>query len=248
MKSGSLRSAASVVAASKGVVFDLDGTLVDSLRDIAEACNRGLELLGIEPHPVSAYRYLVGEGVPKLCERALGGRHSRLLPRLIDLVRVHYRSSALVYTRPYAGVAEVVRVLAERGVRLGVLSNKPHLLTQRVTRAFWGKRHVSDGSVSDGSVKDDSVASKSAEVFAPILGHRVDVPRKPDPTSLLEIAAAWGLAPGEIVLVGDTPTDWYTAEAAGSAHVGVTWGFRTAADLREAGARVLADTPGALIG
>ena len=118
-------------------VLDLDGTLVDSLGDIAAALNHCLELLGLETFPIQSYRYMVGEGVPKLCERALGQTHPHLVGRLAELVRPYYRTRVVDQTRPYPGVVELVERLRSAGVRLAVLSNKPHELTVRVVRTFW---------------------------------------------------------------------------------------------------------------
>jgi len=201
-------------------VFDLDGTLVDSLQDIGETANECLELLGIPTHPVSTYRYMVGEGFVSLCERALAGRHPELHDRMIELARARYRTRALRHTRPYAGVPGLVHAVLQAGMRAAVLSNKPHDMTARIVEHYWG----------DGE-------------FGIVLGHRPPTPRKPDPTSLLAICAQLGAAPGETVLVGDTPTDVHTARAAEAQCIAVTWGFRTRADLVEAGAEHIVDTP-----
>ena len=201
-------------------IFDLDGTLVDSLVDIAEAMNECLELLGLEPRPLGDYRYMVGEGVPVLCRRALGNTHPQLIERLTELARARYRIRPLRYTQPYPGVPELVQRLNSRGVKLAVLSNKPHELSNRVVRAFW----------PNGP-------------FARIQGYVEEELRKPDPHYVLRICDSLGVHPTQTWLVGDTPTDIETAQRAGAIGVGITWGFRTRADLEAAGARYIVDRP-----
>jgi phosphoglycolate phosphatase len=206
------------------IVFDLDGTLVDSLRDIGESLNWCLELLGVDARPISSYQYMVGEGVPTLCRRAIGPSHPHLVDRLIELARPLYRTRVVVHTRPYPGIADLVAALRERGVPLGVLSNKPHDLTLRVIDAFW----------PDGT-------------FAARQGYVDERYRKPSPHHLLEMCAVLGASPATTWLVGDTPTDIATAKAAGAVPIGVTWGFRTRDDLLSAGAKHLIDAPAALL-
>jgi phosphoglycolate phosphatase len=201
-------------------IFDLDGTLVDSLRDIADALNDCLELLGLPTHPAQRYRYMVGEGVPRLCQRAIGRSHPHLVGRLIELARPRYRTRFLEHTRPYPGVRELVRALYQRGMRLGVLSNKPHEMSQRVVRHFW---------------PDDE--------FARVQGYIEENRRKPDPTYLSAICRALDVPPESACLIGDTPTDVETARNAGTQMVGVTWGFRSRADLEAAGAARIVDEP-----
>ncbi len=205
-------------------VWDLDGTLVDSLRDIAEAANGALELLGLPTRPVAHYRYLVGEGVPKLCSRLLGDAHPEMFARLIELTRARYRARPLVHTRPYPGVPEALRRLRDAGWRLAVLSNKPHPLTVRVVRAFW------------------------PDTFDRVQGYTAEALRKPDPTQLLRLCDVVGIEPARAVLVGDTPTDIETARRAGVRGIGITWGFRTREDLAAAGAGEIVDTPAELVG
>jgi phosphoglycolate phosphatase len=204
----------------RACVFDLDGTLVDSLRDIAVALNRCLDILGLPTYPVERYRYMVGEGVPMLCRRAVGATHPHLVERLAELARPEYRCHLLDHTRPYPGVPELVTRLQRAGLRLGVLSNKPHDLTRRVVNTFW----------PDGT-------------FHAIYGYIEEEHRKPSPFYLLRICAELSIAPADTWVIGDTPTDVETARAAGAIPIGVTWGFRTRADLEAAGARRVVDHP-----
>jgi phosphoglycolate phosphatase len=183
-------------------IFDLDGTLLDSLRDIAEALNECLELLGLRSHPIDRYRYMVGEGVPKLCERALGETRPELVSRLAELARPRYRVRPLRHTRPYAGVVEMTETLRQRGVKLAVLSNKPHALTVQVIRAFWPE-----------------------DTFDIIQGYVEEDRRKPDPHYVRRICGALSVSPGRTCVIGDTPTDIETARRAGA--VGVSLSVRS---------------------
>lgn len=207
------------VPTPKLVVFDLDGTLVDSLRDIAESLNACLDILGLPPWPVDRYRYMVGEGVPMLCRRAIGDSHPHYLSRLIELARPRYRVATLVHTMPYPGIVAAVTTLGQREIRLGVLSNKPHDMTSRIVRHFW-----------------------PGGEFAFVQGYVEEHHRKPDPYYLRRMCESAGVRPEDAVLVGDTPTDVQTAANAGTSMIGVTWGFRTGDDLRAAGVPQLVDT------
>ena len=204
----------------RACVFDLDGTLVDSLQDVAEAVNHCLELLSLPTHRVAEYRYLVGEGIPMLCQRAIGKTHAHLVLRLAELARTFYRTRLLVHTRPYPGVPELILRLRRRGVKLAVLSNKPHDATVRIVEALW-----------------------PPGTFDCIWGYVEEQYRKPSPHYLQRICAALRVLPAETWLVGDTPTDIETARAGGAVGVGITWGFRTSADLEAAGARYIVDRP-----
>ncbi|MGD8452064.1 MAG: HAD family hydrolase [Phycisphaerae bacterium] len=201
-------------------IFDLDGTLVDSLPDIAGALNDCLDLLGLSVRPVEDYRYMVGEGIPMLCRRAIGGTHPHLVNRLAELARARYRIRPLGNTKPYPGVTEMLDRLRSGGTRLAVLSNKPHELTTRIVRTLW---------------PDDR--------FACIQGYVEEHLRKPNPHHVLEICENLGVPPADTWLVGDTPTDVETAVRAGAHCLGVTWGFRTRADLEAGGATHIVDRP-----
>jgi phosphoglycolate phosphatase len=204
-------------------IFDLDGTLVDSLRDIAEALNECLELLGLPTHPIDHYRYMVGEGVPMLCERAVGAAHPHLVNRLIELARPRYRVRPLRHTRPYPGVVEMIARLQRSGFRLAVLSNKPHELTISMIRAFW-----------------------LDHTFDRVQGYTEERYRKPDPHYVFQMCRELAVRPADAVVIGDTPTDMETARRSGANGIGVAWGFRSRADLAGAGSAQVASTPAEL--
>ena len=193
-------------------IFDLDGTLVDSIGDIGGAMNAALAAHGLPQHPIDAYRRFVGDGVQKLVERALGGR-GELAEAVLAEYRREYAERLLATTVPYPGVLDAVDALADRGIALAVLSNKPQLATQRIVAALFPGR------------------------FRVVLGERTGVPRKPDPAAALEIAAALDVAPAATAFVGDTAVDMRTAVAAGMHPIGVLWGFRGRDEITAAGAR-----------
>jgi phosphoglycolate phosphatase len=204
------------------VIFDLDGTLVDSAADVGDAANRVLAAAGHPVHPTASYYRFMGDGVFELMRRALPGNARS--PEAVEVgVRAFFREYEGNWhhqSRPYPGIPELLDGLDERGVRLAVLSNKPH----RFTTAFV-ERFLPDWT------------------FDAVYGQRDGVPRKPDPAGALEIAGKLGLSPESFLFLGDTPTDMKTASAAGMHPVGACWGFRSAGELREAGGRSLIDHP-----
>lgn len=199
----------------KAVIFDLDGTLLDTLDDLADAGNRVLAAAGLPTHPVDRYRYFVGDGVRVLVERILPEslRDGEHIERLMAAFRDDYGRNWHVRTRMYDGVDGMLTALQRRQIPLNILSNKPHDFTRLCVRKFMGQWH-----------------------FSTVLGHRPGTPRKPDPAPALEIAAGIGVPPAEILYLGDTATDMKTARAAGMYAAGALWGFRTAAELEENGA------------
>jgi phosphoglycolate phosphatase len=207
----------------RGVIFDLDGTLVDSLRDIADAMDHVLGELGLPRHTHEQYARFVGEGARILVRRALGERLD-LEEEALAALRARYSSRSLVHTRPYPGIEALLDELAHRSVPTAVLSNKPHAATVQVVGTLF-PRHP----------------------FALVLGDRAGHPRKPSPESAFEIARAFGLAPGEVLFVGDTAIDVGTARAAGMIAVGVEWGMRPRAELERAGAARVITAPGELL-
>lgn len=209
--------------APRAVLFDLDGTLTDTLADIAAAMNRALGLHGLPPFPVDDYRYLVGDGAKKLAERAVRGRVDLQQAVLRDY-QAYYETHNLVATRPYDGVPELLQALDSRGMRLCVLSNKPDADTRRVVRHFFPD-----------------------VPFADVRGQREGVPVKPDPTAALDVARQLDIAPEAFLYLGDTAVDMRCARAAGMRPVGVLWGFRTAEELTASGAERLIQHPMALL-
>jgi phosphoglycolate phosphatase len=205
-----------------GVLFDLDGTLLDTLLDLAHSMNEALDRLGFAGHPVEAYRYFVGEGTDILASRALppASRNERTVARCVAEFLAEYSRRWDEHTRPYPGIPELLDALSARGIRMAILSNKKHELTElAVARLLPAWR------------------------FAAVAGAKADVPRKPDPTAALRLAGELQLPPAEIVYLGDTKTDMQTAVGAGMQPVGALWGFRTEEELRTSGARTVIARP-----
>lgn len=223
---GVMRSGPSGSGRFEAVVFDLDGTLVDSLRDLADSANAALARFGYPEHPLSSYRAFVGEGARLLMERALPGerRDPGTIDALVGAMLEDYSLRREATTVLYRGIAELLDELRDRGLALAILSNKPHDHTLAIAASLLG-----------------------AWPFATVRGSRPEVPRKPDPTGALAIASELGVEPGRCLYLGDTGIDMVTATAAGMYPVGVLWGFRDAEELRASGARRLLAHPAELL-
>lgn len=206
----------------KAALFDLDGTLLDTLRDLGESMNRVLTKHGHPAHEIEAYRQLVGEGVVVLTARALpeGHRTESDIQQTLAEYRLDYERNWNIHTRPYDGIPDMLTAMTARKLALGILSNKPHAMTIECVKGYL-----------------------AAWPFSCIFGQRDQVPRKPDPAGALEAAAAMGVSPREVLYLGDTATDMQTANAAGMFAVGATWGFRPESELRATGAAAIVHHP-----
>jgi phosphoglycolate phosphatase len=211
-------------SASRLIVFDFDGTLADTWRDIATALNRALEEAGLSPLRGPEVRRWIGEGVGPLIERcAPRAWSSPKLERLHARFREHYDALCLETTEPYPGIVECLEALA--GERLAIASNKPGRFLERVLVGLGLKRYF--------------------EVVVP--GDALEV-RKPDPRVLAHIVRSMPAEVGEVWMVGDSSVDVEMGRAFGARTVGCVWGFRGAEELRSAGAEVLVSSPAELPG
>jgi phosphoglycolate phosphatase len=196
----------------RAAIFDLDGTLADTLQTIAAALNHGLTAIDRPTLSLPAVARIVGEGVTMLCRKALDGdadADEALLAALERATRAFYAEHPMLECRLYPGIADMLDGLRDAEVRLAVLSNKPHDLTVATLSGL-------------------GIESR----FVEILGARDDFPRKPDPTSARYLAGRLGVGSERILYVGDTPIDMATAKAARLPVAAVTWGFRSEAELR----------------
>jgi phosphoglycolate phosphatase len=217
------------VSPIKGVIFDLDGTLLDSIEDITAASNRVYGPHGLGVFSIDEMKTLVGDGAEELIRRVFVSRgrpapDDATVASILADYRREYQACWRDHSRPFDGVPELLAELARRGVRTAVLSNKSDIYTERMTSALLpGHR------------------------FDIVRGARPGVPLKPDPAPALAIAAELGLTPAACAFVGDTNVDMQTARAAGMRAVGALWGFRTADELRANGADVLIAAPADLL-
>lgn len=204
----------------KAVVFDMDGTLLDTLEDLADAMNRVLEARGLPVHPVDAYRFFVGSGARNLVLRTLPADRQDLVAECLQGFLKEYEANWKVKTHLYDGVADLLDALTARNIPMAVLTNKPQEFAELCMKAFL-----------------------PAWDFALTLGQMPGVPVKPDPAGPRQVIRHLGVAPEEILYLGDTDVDMRTAVGAGMYPVGVTWGFRTEDELRASGAAVIIDHP-----
>jgi phosphoglycolate phosphatase len=210
----------------KAVIFDLDGTLADTIEDLAGAMNRSLRTRGLPEHDFGEYKLFVGDGFRNLVARALPepSRSEALVQEIWFEAAANYAERCLDMTRPYPGVTELLAALAGRGLALAVLSNKPDDLTKKVTAGLF-----------------------PGTPFGLVRGETAAFPRKPDPASALDACARLGAEPSEALYLGDTGVDMRTARAAGILALGAAWGFRGEAELRAAGADAILERPGNLL-
>jgi phosphoglycolate phosphatase len=207
---------------TRAVLFDLDGTLLDTLDDLADSMNAVLGERDWPRHPTAAYRTFVGAGIETLVARALPAdrRDEQTIAWGVAAMREAYGRRWNRRTRPYEGVEELLEELFARGLKVGILSNKPDDFTRLTTETFLGRWP-----------------------FERVWGIREGIPKKPDPTAALAFAAELSIAPADTFFCGDTDVDMVTACAAGMVPVGVRWGFRGAEELLRAGARYLLSRP-----
>lgn len=207
----------------KAVVFDLDGTLSDSLESIAYTTNLTLARFGLPAFETDRYRYFVGDGTDELLRRALSCLEGEGLT-LFEQVREEYlrlfEEHCMYRVRPYEGIPELLERLRALGIKTSVLSNKPHPRTLDVTEALFGKN-----------------------CFDYVQGQTSGLARKPSPDGVFLIARRLGLRPEELLYAGDTDTDMKTGKAAGAFTVGVLWGFRDRRELEEQHADAVINEP-----
>ncbi len=203
-----------------GVIFDLDGTLADTLRDIADAVNVSVGHFGLPPLPVTRVREFVGDGLSRLMARAGDTDDPDRVTALVARFRDHYRLNYLRHTKLDPGIEDALAQLRRAGCPIGVLSNKPHDFT----------RCICDELLPPGSLVAAAGACDQH-------------PQKPDPTAALLLAQRMERPPGRVVIVGDSATDLNTARNAGMRSVAVTWGFRDRPALEAANPDAIVDRP-----
>jgi len=210
----------------QAVLFDLDGTLLDTLEDLADSMNAALVDLSFPAHPIDAYRFFVGDGMDMLVRRVLpeSARDTNTCARLKAAMEDEYSKRWNAKSRPYPGVPELLDALTQRELPMVILSNKPEAFTLKAVAELLPQWH-----------------------FVIVRGARPEVATKPDPTAAIEIARTLNIAPADFLYLGDTNTDMQTANGAGMYALGAAWGFRPGEELIQSGARRLLQTPGELL-
>ncbi len=210
----------------KLVIFDLDGTLLNSLSDLAEATNFALEKNGFPTHELCKYNYFVGNGVFKLIERALpeDRRDEETLNTVLSDFKEYYAVHSDDTTNVYDGVKETVCALHDKGIKLAVATNKPDEFAKPLIEEIFGG------------------------IFDYVQGSVPELAPKPDPAMALAIMEKLGISPEDALFVGDTNVDIRTGKSAGIETVGCLWGYRTREELEEAGASRIIAKPEELIG
>ncbi|MBO4432209.1 MAG: HAD-IA family hydrolase [Clostridia bacterium] len=209
----------------KAVLFDLDGTLADSLKDLAAATNFAIKKFGFPEREVKAFKYFAGDGMPKMIERALpendNGKDtvSKILPVFMDYYAEHYCDN----TEPYLGMPSLIDALKADNLLVAVVTNKAEIMARKVVEKLYGNR------------------------FDLIIGKREGIPAKPDPTAALIAMKELGVKPQECVFVGDSKMDVKTGVNSGAYPVGVLWGFREKDELIEGGAMSIIKKPEELL-
>jgi len=207
----------------EAVIFDLDGTLINSIDDLADSCNSMLIAYDLPTHEVEAYKYFVGNGIGKLVERALPPEKAAdkdFYEKALSKFKELYNGQVLNKTRAYSGIRETLLKLIEKDVPMAVCTNKPMDAAKTIISILF-----------------------EPDTFQVVMGDRPGYPRKPDPFTCLEICREIGVEPEKVVYLGDSGVDMQTAVSAGFLPVGARWGFREDDELLENGAELLLDKP-----
>lgn len=208
----------------KLAIFDLDGTLLNTITDLAKACNYALEQMGFAPHPVQAYAYMVGNGVRNLMQKAHPDANEETVDRMLEHFKTYYNEHCLDNTKPYPGIVEVLKAMTEKGVALAVASNKYHEATTKLI---------------SGCFPDFK--------FVAVEGQKEGRLRKPDPSIIFSILEKYPTPKREVLYIGDSAIDVETAKRACVESIGVSWGFRPASELRRANADFLVTHPSEIL-
>ncbi len=206
----------------RGIIFDLDGTLIDTLEDLADSVNEALERMGYPVWPVEAYRFKVGRGFRNLMENSVPEavrEDDGVIEQMLSFFVEAYDRRYMDKSHPYEGIGRLLDELAGSGIFLAVNSNKRTDYTEKLIDKLFGRIP-----------------------FVGVFGERAGVPKKPDPAGALELCERMGLKPEAVLYVGDSGTDMKTGKNAGMDTVGVGWGFRGFPELKENGAVYLAET------
>lgn len=210
--------------AVRGMIFDLDGTICNTLADLAAATNAVLRQYGFPEQPEEAFRLFVGDGARKQLQRAIGQPiDEKQFACMYESYLAYYRTHYLVKTGAYEGLPVILQTLKQQGISLAVVTNKPQEMAVHIVQEVFG------------------------DLFAMVRGNTAEFALKPDPTLTKHVMDCLLLTPDETLFVGDSAVDIQTAHNCGLRAVGVSWGFRGREELTKAGADVIVDTPAQLL-
>jgi phosphoglycolate phosphatase len=207
----------------QAVIFDLDGTLLDTIEDLAASMNSALKSMGYPIHGIQRYKKLVGNGIENLAMQVLPRdvKNKELAQKCVSIFRTVYSDNWADKTRPYSGMPELLNNLKSNQLSMAVLSNKLHMFTVQMVQYFFG-----------------------SNCFIEVRGETPEFPKKPDPGAALDIAKKLSFSPSQIIFVGDSGIDMQTAVSAGMFPVGALWGYRSAEELIDFGAKIIISSPG----
>lgn len=210
----------------KAIIFDLDGTLLNTLDDLGNAFNRVLDRNDLPTHPIDKYRYFIGEGAAVLTERALPEelRNEFLIQKYLKEFLADYSENYFIDTKPYEGIHDLLEELAKCEIKTAVFSNKPQEATDRCVERFF---HV--------------------HRFQAVFGMNNSIPRKPNPKGALKISELFRIPASEFTFLGDTAIDMSTAVNAGMMPIGAAWGFRSERELFDSGAQKIIKRPSEIL-
>ena len=210
----------------KAIIFDLDGTLLNTLDDLGNAFNRVLERNDLPTHPIDKYRYFIGEGAAVLTERALPEalRTEFLIQKYLKEFLADYSENYFIDTKPYDGIHDLLEELAKRTIKTAVFSNKPQEATDRCVERFF-----------------------PTHKFEAVFGMNNSIPRKPNPAGALKISELFRIPASEFLFLGDTAIDMTTALNSGMTPIGAAWGFRPEKELIDSGAQKIINRPSELL-
>ena len=208
----------------KLAIFDLDGTLLNTITDLAKACNYALEKMGFATHPIQAYAYMVGNGVRNLMKKAQQDADDETIDQLLEYFKTYYDEHCLDNTKPYPGIIDLLHNLKERDVAVAVASNKYQEATEKIIKGCFPEVE-----------------------FVAVEGQREGRNRKPDPSIIFAVLEKYPIAKRDVLYIGDSGIDIECAKRACVESVGVSWGFRSVGELRRANADHIVTHPAEIL-
>lgn len=208
----------------KLAIFDLDGTLLNTITDLGKACNFALEEMGFATHPIQAYAYMVGNGVRNLMHKAQQDADEETIDKLLEYFTQYYNEHCLDTTKPYPGITELLSNLTSRNVAIAVASNKYQFATEKIIEGCFPEFQ-----------------------FVAVEGQREGRNRKPDPSIIFSVLEKYPVSKKDVIYIGDSGIDIECAKRACVESIGVSWGFRSAAELRRANADFVVAHPAEIL-